>query len=915
MQIKRKLLISALSVLLCLCCIFGVTILLSNINSIAKAETMVDVNEREQGYHLDDSCSMDGDCISFESDKVAFVLGEDITAHFKVYSESSILSYNYVQDGYSQVSITQVENSLYLELVSKTSYQCSYIAVTVLLSSKQCLVASLYAVNNEYGVFISPFSEDDAYENFYMYAKNNGIMSEEQCNSSRNERLKVGVSEIFSSVSTSSVNKLEAKFTEDSYVLAEVNSGVSLFADKDTYVKGRVVWIDDNGVTHPLIRCMIRIYDEEPIGSTHIGTVYTDYSGDYSFTFQNKDGFWDFENGGLDIFVRIYAGTTNVQVKNGSGNDYYYESSVSENVSTGSTTTKNLTIDMSTDFGKACQISQALIMARDYVWNMTGSMPADVSLRYPSGSNGHYTRSEKTIYLTGNASVTSYPNSYASWDVIMHEYGHHIQYEMGIINSPHGEHSSSQNNADIRDSKDIGVRLAWAESWPTVFGLVAQDYWKSYWTNIATVSDTSYTDNNGLNYNIETTPIAYGEACERSIMAVLWDIYDSNSESNDTISLGAKSFWDITATHNSLTFSDFINSFYDAYPQYISNIGANLTHYKMATTVPVMSNASSVSQTNPPKFTWTPQGGSIKFPNNKFRIVFYDSNGSIAFKTAYTTSSAYTLTQSEWDLVLHTYGSTYTVAVAAMQTDDYSTGEYISASTTAYTKPTPTNLLESISLSASSRYTERIVNLQPNQYIDYTLNFPVDGNQVIQTFGTKDTKLYLYDSNGTQLAYNDDSGYSLNALINYSFKQNVTYTLRVQFYSSSEAGKIRIAIIPQKSSYSSYESFFQGPENWSAHSGSLSEYNSAILRYNSSTAKSVTFTTNCEFDAYLYVIDPRSTDAISSSDSGASVYNDDGAGSLQAKITKQLDANVPYLVILTAFNPSTQSGNYTISFS
>lgn len=173
MQIKRKLLISALSVLLCLCCIFGVTILLSNINSIAKAETMVDVNEREQGYHLDDSCSMDGDCISFESDKVAFVLGEDITAHFKVYSESSILSYNYVQDGYSQVSITQVENSLYLELVSKTSYQCSYIAVTVLLSSKQCLVASLYAVNNEYGVFISPFSEDDAYENFYMYAKNN----------------------------------------------------------------------------------------------------------------------------------------------------------------------------------------------------------------------------------------------------------------------------------------------------------------------------------------------------------------------------------------------------------------------------------------------------------------------------------------------------------------------------------------------------------------------------------------------------------------------------------------------------------------------------------------------------------------------------------------------------------------------
>ncbi len=135
----------------------------------------------------------------------------------------------------------------------------------------------------------------------------------------------------------------------------------------------------------------------------------------------------------------------------------------------------------------------------------------------------------------------------------------------------------------------------------------------------------------------------------------------------------------------------------------------------------------------------------------------------------------------------------------------------------------------------------------------------------------------------------------------------------MQFYSSSQAGKIRVAILPQKASYSSYESIFQGPENWSAHSGSLLEYDSTILRYESSTAKSVTFTTNCEFDAYLYVIDPRSTEAISSN--GASGYNDDSAGNMQAKITKQLDANVPYLVILTAYNPSTQSGYFEINFS
>lgn len=335
----------------------------------------------------------------------------------------------------------------------------------------------------------------------------------------------------------------------------------------------------------------------------------------------------------------------------------------------------------------------------------------------------------------------------------------------------------------------------------------------------------------------------------------------------------------------------------------------------MAPSIPVMANSNSVSQEIPPTFYWDPQGGSTIYPNNKFRLVFYDSMGLIAFKTNYTTLNNYTLTNIEWDSVLHTYGRTYTVAVAGMQTnEDYITGEYISASTTSYSKPIPISLTENIILSQNNRYAEKIVDLLPTQYIDYNLSFAVDSNQIIQTFGTKDSRVYLYDSSGVLLSFDDNNGYALNALISYNFKCNTTYTLRVQFSSGNDSGKIKIAIIPKSTLCSSFDLIYECNNNYNSYSGNISILDSALLRYKVDSSKSITFTTDCSFDAYLYIIDPRSTDAISSNLNGASIYNDDGGGNLQARITKELDSNISYLIILTSYSPSMQSGNYIITF-
>lgn len=96
---------------------------------------------------------------------------------------------------------------------------------------------------------------------------------------------------------------------------------------------------------------------------------------------------------------------------------------------------------------------------------------------------------------------------------------------------------------------------------------------------------------------------------------------------------------------------------------------------------------------------------------------------------------------------------------------------------------------------------------------------------------------------------------------------------------------------------------------------SLSQNQVAIVRYHTSpTGTVVTFTSEASFDTYLYVIDPRLAAPISSSGSQPSTYNDDGAGNLQAKITKTLDGGVPYLVILCAYNPANSTGLCYLNF-
>lgn len=303
-------------------------------------------------------CTMGEIPIYFASECVHFTT-EEINAVFALQDSLDGVDVEFENTGIDVLRYDFISgNKIFLDMSYDYSESKHYLHMTVHLSNGEKLSAQLFAIDNESGIFISPFSLNDAYENYFAFAKSNGILSQEDCETIRNNLNSISVigksvisrsNENFQYSNEDDLALLQEEYTNPAYSA----SGISTLSDKDTYVQGSLKWVDDSGVTHPLRRTMVRIYDKEPIGYLHIGTVYSDNQGNFSFTFQNEDDFFDFDNGGLDIFIRVYAGDTNALVKIGSGSDdYYYESTVSENMTTGTTKRCDYTFNMKSDLVK-----------------------------------------------------------------------------------------------------------------------------------------------------------------------------------------------------------------------------------------------------------------------------------------------------------------------------------------------------------------------------------------------------------------------------------------------------------------------------------------------------------------------------------------------------------------------------------
>ena len=79
----------------------------------------------------------------------------------------------------------------------------------------------------------------------------------------------------------------------------------------------------------------------------------------------------------------------------------------------------------------------------------------------------------------------------------------------------------------------------------------------------------------------------------------------------------------------------------------------------------------------------------------------------------------------------------------------------------------------------------------------YTFTAPADGNFTVSTSGDNDTKCWLDDADGVEIAYNDDGGEGLNCSITEALTAGSQYRVRVRFFSNQLTGPYTVRVVAE----------------------------------------------------------------------------------------------------------------------
>lgn len=313
-------------------------------------------------------------------------------------------------------------------------------------------------------------------------------------------------------------------------------------------VRGNVRWTDENGDRHPLVGAEVAIMDEDDDWDEHITSVITDIDGNYTALVDNDDDpFSD-----RDIYVEVRAENNLVDTQTEDDETWIMVSDVYDETPDGSVLDISFTASNSGN-SSVFSVFQAATWIAGYAQIVNGSSLDRVEVIWPCDE-------EKTHYDSFSENLNITHGDRWDWDTIHHEYGHYVMDEFDTEDNPGGEHIIGDCISENGDhNKDSGVRMAWAEGWPTFFAISGQRMLNLASLNVPRVGDERYQDfeDSDLSYSIEAqSSQGEGEDNELAVQRALWDLFDDNDDGRDTISMSHETIWDTINAAEPITFSE-----------------------------------------------------------------------------------------------------------------------------------------------------------------------------------------------------------------------------------------------------------------------------------------------------------------------------------------------------------------------
>ncbi|MBQ6783986.1 MAG: hypothetical protein IJP63_08300 [Acholeplasmatales bacterium] len=804
---------------------------------------------------------------------------------------------------------------------------------------KRFFVTIFFAIVFIFAFVINTYASDDNYLN------NNDITKDED--SVKND------------MNVDELDYVLTNYTKSIDIFNQINESEEETNNRDIYygqIYGYIRWTDDYNVTHALEGASVSL-----VGAGNYVSTVTDNTGFYSLYFSVST-----VPPTLSFEITIYSGNANVKVFKTNKIESYkkqntiYLYGVLSDV-------YNYTFDnlYDGDVSRAMQILSAMQNYYNYASSLVGGVVPACKVVYPHNEYKDsdymdycfYRNDENTIYLRNEADSIYDLGVYSSWDLIGHEYGHHIQYHY-FNKTFYGSHDMrfcNYYNFVVMDSvnyplplseenkvklKQNGCGLALKESWPTFFAITAQKTFSTDIKTVPTVDDTSYTVYNNVDYDIGNLfTSGYnsgGESTERVIMSILYNLYDSNNlESWDNISIDDYDLFDFMCTYKPENLSEFLLKliYYSNLNVSINDIGKMLSAFQVSPyNLSIYSYANS---THGQGFIWYRGNSNLEygiynyaFNNNLFGLEFYDENDNLLLNKIVSPSNPYLIASQamvelslyEWNLVLQCTTSRYYVVVVGYASNYYSTGPFHSE---RYYFNIPTTY--DISLSNSNYYEKQFTICQDEEWL-FNIRFDHSGYELIQTFGSNDTIMSLYSDYNVLLYESDNDGYGYNSLLYYSFNANETYHLYVRHYNQNVAGVEKITIVPCSGEFfgslTTIDDFYDisilNNQNNHTYQTSIPQYESKVLLWTPYTSGNYVIHLDSQFDNMLYVINPESSNLLVEDVDYCDDYcidDDQGIYYSNAELRNYYSSNNTYFIIISKYDSTLASGNITMTIT